>query len=121
MQTKHLVVLALAGLSFASGVAGQYLYPGRAFSPVDFWFFLIFPTMVFWWYHLDTSHLGYKRTVWLNIGVILVAALALPYYFFRSRGLKRGLVATLGLYGAVVVSGLLTLTGQYAAYFGLQG
>ncbi|CAN4280479.1 hypothetical protein LJR125_003380 [Pseudoxanthomonas sp. LjRoot125] len=44
----------------------------------------------------------------------------LPYYFFRSRGFKRGALATLALFDVLIVSGLLTFGGQCATYFGLQ-
>ena len=120
MQAKHSIVLALAGLSFVSGATGQYLYPGQEVSPVDLWFMPVFAILVFWWYRLDTSQRGYRRTPWLNVGVIAIAALALPYYFFRSRGFKRGVLATLALLGAIVASGILTLGGQYATHVGLQ-
>ncbi|WP_460834774.1 hypothetical protein [Lysobacter humi (ex Lee et al. 2017)] len=89
-------------------------------SPVDLWLLPAFALMIFWWYRTDTSERNYKRTPWLNVSVIAVAALALPYYFFRSRGFKRGAVATLALILAMIASGLLTLGGQYAAYYGLQ-
>jgi len=121
MHPKPLVVVALAALSFASGAAGQYFYPGQDVSPVDLWVLPGFAFLIFWWYRLDSSQAGYKRTPWLNVGVIAVAALALPYYFFRSRGLKRGSLATLAMLGAIVASGLLTLGGQYTASIGLQG
>ena len=120
MQPKQLAVLGLAALSFASGAAGQYLYPGQNVSPVDLWVLPGFAFLIFWWYRLDSSQAGYKRTPWLNVGVIAIAALALPYYFFRSRGFKRGSLATLVLFGAIAASGLLTLGGQYATYLGLQ-
>jgi hypothetical protein len=120
VSPKAYAIAGLALVSFASGVAGQYFYPGQEMSPVDLWVLPAFAFFIFWWYRTDSSQLGYKRTPWLNVGVIAAAALALPYYFFRTRGFKRGSLATLGLFGAVVASGLLTLGGQYAAYLGLQ-
>lgn len=120
MTTKHKVLVSIAVVSFLAGVAGQYFYPGQEVTPVDLWVIPVFALLIFWWYRLDTAQLGYKRTPWLNVAVIAIAALALPYYFFRSRGFKRGALATFALLGALVVSGFLTFVGQCATYFGLQ-
>lgn len=120
MQTKHKVLVAIAVVSFLAGAAGQYFYPGQEVSPVDLWVIPIFALLIFWWYRLDTAQLGYRRTPWLSVAVIAIAALALPYYFFRSRGFKRGALATLALFGALIASGLLSFGGQCATYFGLQ-
>lgn len=118
MKPKHLIVVALAALSFVSGAAAQYLYPGQDISPVDLWLLPAFAFLIFWWYRLDTIQTGYRRTPLLNVGVIAIAALALPYYFFRSRGFKRGALATLALFGAILASGVLTAGGQYIALLG---
>lgn len=120
MQTKQKILVAMAVVSFLVGAAGQYFYPGHEVSPVDIWVIPVFALLIFWWYRLDTAQQGYKRTPWLNVAVIAIAALALPYYFFRSRGFKRGALATLALFGALITSGLLTFGGQCATYFGLQ-
>ena len=120
MQTKSKIILVLAVLSFLVGIAGQYFYPGREISPVDMWSMPAFMFLIFWWYRIDSTNRSYKRSPLLNIGVIGIAAIALPYYFFRSRGFKGGVIATTGLFGAVIASGLLTLVGQTVTYLGLQ-
>ena len=56
----------------------------------------------------------------LNVGVIAVAVIALPYYFFRSRGAKGGFRA-LGLFiVAVVASYLLDMAGGLLIYYAVQ-
>jgi hypothetical protein len=40
----------------------------------------------------------------MNVGVIALAMLALPIYFIRSRGWKRGLVATFYAAGILAVT-----------------
>lgn len=120
MNAKQLVVLGLAGTALLSGVVGQYFYPGIQVPPATLWFTLFGAFLLFAWYRLDSKILGYHRSLWLNIGVVGLAVIALPYYFFRSRGAKRGLTATgLFLLGAVAWS-LLASAGQYAVYYGLQ-
>jgi len=44
----------------------------------------------------------------------------MPYYFFRSRGFKKGLIATIGFFALIVLFSYVTLGGQYATYYGLQ-
>ena len=118
-MTKTRAVVLFAVLSLVTGALGQFLYPGLEVSPVDLWTMPVFVLLIFWWYRLDTTQLGYKRTPWLNIGIIAIAFLALPYYFFRSRGFKKGLLATAIMLCVFGGSALLTLAGQAAAY-GLQ-
>ena len=54
------------------------------------------------------------------MGVVALAIVALPYYFFRSRGLKRGALATLLFFLAAIGYGVFCVAGQYAVWYGLQ-
>jgi hypothetical protein len=51
--------------------------------------------LVFWWYHVDKRSHGYRAGPLMNGGVLAAAAIALPIYFVRSRGWKRGARTTL--------------------------
>ena len=76
--------------------------------------------LVFTWYRLDTDQLGYRRTPWLNVSVVAISIVALPYYFFRSRGTKRGFIF-LGMFiFAIIIYYLLSSAGRYAVYYALQ-
>src|SRR3954453_23590193 len=46
--------------------------------------------LLFWWYHLDKADHSYQAGRLMNAGVLLVALVALPIYFIRSRGWRRG-------------------------------
>ena len=46
--------------------------------------------LLFWWYHLDKADHNYQAGKLMNAGVLLLAVVALPIYFVRSRGWKRG-------------------------------
>ncbi|MFN2644768.1 MAG: hypothetical protein ABR570_07235 [Burkholderiales bacterium] len=46
--------------------------------------------LLFWWYHVDKADHGYHAGKLMNAGVLLFAVVALPLYFIRSRGWKRG-------------------------------
>jgi hypothetical protein len=62
--------------------------------------------LVFWWYHVDKAQQGYKAGPLMNGGMLLVMALAMPIYLVRSRGWKRGAIAT-----AVAIGVFLLLLG----------
>jgi hypothetical protein len=51
--------------------------------------------LIFWWYHVDKREHDYQAGPLMNGGVLAVAIVALPIYFVRTRGWKRGAVATL--------------------------
>ena len=50
---------------------------------------------LFWWFHLDKAEQNYRAGKLMNAGVLILAAVALPIYFLRSRGWKRGGIAIL--------------------------
>ena len=92
-KRRALIVLAL--LSFISPLV-ERIATGRvemfsAFGLVETAIGLV---VLFWWYHLDKAEHGYRAGPLMNGGVLLVAIIALPVYFIRSRGWKRGAVTT---------------------------
>lgn len=50
--------------------------------------------LIYWWYHADKASRGYRAGPLMNGGVIVAAVVALPVYFVRSRGWKRGALAS---------------------------
>ena len=74
---------------------------------------MIAMALVFWWYHVDKRSQGYRAGPLMNGGVLAAAAIALPIYFVRSRGWKRGLRTTLMAVGVFVVSELLERAGEW--------
>jgi hypothetical protein len=55
------------------------------------------------------------------VGVVGLGLIALPYYFFRSRGARGGATALALALLCLVAMGLLTTAGEYATYYGWQG
>ena len=63
---------------------------------------------LFWWYHVDKRERNYKAGPLMNGGVLALAIVALPVYFIRSRGWKKGAVTTalaLAFLGATLLLG----------------
>lgn len=120
MNRKPLILLLLALASFVAGVLGQYFWPDAPVSPADLGFAVVGAFLIFAWYHADARQRGYRRPMWLNVGVIALAIVAMPYYFLRTRGFARGLLAS--VLGLLVVAGtsIATGLGKLATYYLLQ-
>ena len=112
--------MAGAGLSAMAGAVAQYVYPYAETSPVDIVFTIIGALLIFAWYRFDSTQAGYRRSTGLNIAVVAIAIVGLPYYFFRSRGARRGLIATLLFLLTIIASTLLTFSGRALVYASLQ-
>ena len=119
-KNKNLILVALAVVALLSGAAAQYFEPGVAFPRTDLLFLLTGVTLSFGWYYLDSEQIQFRRGKLLNVCVIALGIVALPYYFFRSRGLKKGLVSTIVFLVAVSVWSLLQTGGAYAVYYAIQ-
>lgn len=67
---------------------------------------------IYLWYYVDKRDTQYRAGPLMNAGVIALAIVALPIYFVRSRGWKRGSLFTLMLVVAVAVTTLLEWLGE---------
>ena len=112
---------ALADRRRGRRAVGEYAYPEESFPPSDLWLSLVGAFLTFVWYRLDADELHYRRPIWLNFGVIAVNIIALPYYSFRSRGARRGALATLLYLLAILAWGALCVAGEYAVWYVTQG
>jgi TonB family protein len=81
---------------------------------------LIQPFQIFLWYRIDARRRDFHRGRLLNIGIVTISYLAIPYYLFRSRGLRGGLVA-LGLSSLLfLISSLLLALGAVVGFYVAQ-
>jgi hypothetical protein len=113
-----LVLILLAG--FADGVSHQLTAPSDAFGPSDIVFTVIATLLIFMWYRFDSDEKSYRRTPFLSVAIVAVSFVALPYYFWKSRGFRRGSVAV-GLFIVCCATYLvLQNAGMYAAYYAWQ-
>lgn len=121
MNKKNWLLVALGGVALLSGATAQYLEYSSARAPAEMCFMLIGITLYFAWYYVDSEEIGYRRGMLLNVAVVALAIVALPYYFFRSRGFKKGLVYTALFLLAVIAWSALHGIGAYAVHQVLQG
>jgi hypothetical protein len=117
MSAKLIVSLLLGALAFFSGVARQLVAPGQPFSDADIPSLFLGSALVFFWFRIDANQRGYRRSPLLNVLVLALAIVALPYYFFRSRGFAGGLLATGAFVLVIIGYSVLQACGETAAYY----
>jgi hypothetical protein len=121
MKNPKLLVLGLLLASAVlGGVARQIIAPGKPFAQVDIFFILAGAILVFTWFRIDANQRNFKRSPILNVAVVALAAVALPYYFFRTRGFVGGLAATAGFIGIAILFSAIQYAGSYAVYLATQ-
>src|SRR5512138_1034699 len=103
---KVIVLALLALLSFASPMT-EALFTGQVetFSTFGLVETAVSLVLLFTWYHLDKREHDYRAGPLMNGGVLVAAVIALPIYFVRSRGWKRG-AQTVGLAALYLVLAL---------------
>jgi hypothetical protein len=117
MKNMKLVVFGALMLSaLLSGAVHQMVAPYDLVVSIDIPFMLVAVFLLFFWFRLDSDERGYKRSPLLNVGVIALAVIVMPYYFFRTRGFVRGLAASALLLVVGIMYSLLQYVGVYLAY-----
>ena len=113
-RRKRYALALLAAITLVAPII-EALMTGRVepFSKFDLGGSFLSLLPIYWWYHLDKDETGYRAGPLLNVGVAALAIVALPVYFVRSRGWKRGGVICLYALGAVGVLYLLETLGEF--------
>jgi hypothetical protein len=100
MKPNQILVLLLLYIAALSGLA-SFLDMRRITEPQ--WSVvltsLVGSLLVFWWYWADSTSRSYRRSPLLNVAVVAVGFLAVPYYLARSRQRGRRLFAIAKLFG----------------------
>ena len=94
MRPKLLALGILALLSLLSPIV-ERIATGRVetFGTFGMVETVVSLVVLFWWYHLDKQERNYRAGPLMNGAVLALAIIALPVYFIRSRGWKKGALA----------------------------
>jgi len=76
--------------------------------------------LLFFWLHADGKETGYRRSKWLNVGIVMLVVVFFPYYLYRARPAGRRLRAFGFLFLAILAWFLLNVLGAAAGYFAFQ-
>ena len=114
MNTKKILLMMLIVAALIGAVGGYFDARG---SREPAWWNLtstvLLLTCIFAWYHADSNLHAYKRSKWLNGGMIAMAALAVPYYVVRRSERGTRLRALLRLLGFCVLLVLAATVGDF--------
>jgi hypothetical protein len=82
-------------------------------------FELLTSFLCFYWYRLDSDIRSYRRSAGLNVSVVMLAIVAIPYYLVRSRAAGQRGRALLRLAGfALLLAAGAVLGAALAILFG---
>ena len=115
-QQKVQVLWAFAAVSFFAGANPMIAMSADMVRLVELALVFAMVFLIFLWYRIDADQRGFQRSMLLNIGIVMIAALAVPYYLIRSRGWQEGPVAVLK--ALLVFLGSIVLSSLGAIVFG---
>jgi CDP-diglyceride synthetase len=108
IQPNHILLLLLVYIAALSAMASYLEVMGIAEPQWSVILTsLLAASLIFWWYWADSTSRSYRRSPLLNIAVVAVAFVAVPYYLVRSRERGRRLPALgkmLGFFVLMVVA-----------------
>lgn len=115
-QQKTQVLWAFAVVSFVSGAYGANAAVTAAGGAIELGLVFAMITLIYLWYRIDADQHGFQRSVFMNISIVMVAAIAVPYYLIRSRGWQHGQIAVLK--AVLVFLGSIALSALGGMLFG---
>lgn len=101
---KHVPLVLLPAVSAMAGWLEGGTAPGSDAGFAASAYAIAAIALIFLWFKLDARERQLQPSRSLQAGMLLLAVIALPYYLFKSRGLRKGSVATAGAMGMLVVA-----------------
>jgi hypothetical protein len=114
-RQKQTTLISLIGVSLVLGIVDVALAlplddsPGRLAFTLGGNLALLL--IGFRWLQIDARELDIRRPNWLNVGIILLAAVFVPYYLYKTRPANHRLPAIAGFFGLVFTCMLGTAIG----------
>ena len=93
-QAKIAALVLLAAITLLSPIVESVMTGTvESYSAYDIGGTLLSLLPIYWWYHVDKAEHDYRAGPFMNVGLAAAAIVALPIYFVRSRGWRRGGIA----------------------------
>ena len=99
-------------LGFLDGVVGAWLYGNAPFPNSAIVFMIANAFLAFLWFRLDSDQRSYRRTPFLTTAVVGISAVAIPYYLFRTRGIRGGAIGVLVFVSLLFGYGVMSVVGR---------
>lgn len=127
-RRKRQLITTAFGVNLVFGVLAIMLYPGITDpeiaqqtamelrgSPFNYAYQFVILLVCFMWLTLDSRQLNIRRPLWLNIAIVLLTSVFVPYYLYKTRppGLRLGAILT--FFGIVFGGAFTMLVGAFLA------
>ncbi len=115
-RQKATAIAGMFGVSLATGIVVTALAPTAAETGIPLGIQLVANVILFVlgfrWLQADSAALDIRRPVWLNIGIVLLAAIFVPYYFYKTRPEGARLVPILRFFGLIFACAFTSVIGS---------
>jgi hypothetical protein len=98
---KQIALVTLIGASLVLGIVSAALHLDRS-NGLTLIGSLVLLVIGFRWLQLDAAELDIRRPMWLNVGIVMAAAIFVPYYLYKTRPAGRRVPAIAGFFGLVL-------------------
>jgi hypothetical protein len=116
-KQKQIALSTLIGASLALGIvdAAVHLQSSSGLTLIGSIAMLV---IGFRWLSLDSAELDIRRPMWLNVGIVMAAAIFVPYYLYKTRPAGKRLPAIAGFFALVLACAFVSAIGATAmTYF----
>lgn len=107
------IVLVLTNPGMADPQQMQRVAGGLGGSALNIVYQVAVLLLCFGWLGLDSRALGIRRPWWLNLGVILLTAVFVPYYLYKTRPAGQRGTAIFSFFGIVFGAAIAMVIGLY--------
>ena len=119
-RQKQIALTTLIGASLVLGIvsAGLHLDRYNGFALLGSIAILL---IGFRWLALDAAELDIRRPLWLNVGIVMAAAIFVPYYLYKTRPQGKRGPAIVCFFGIVLACAFASeVGGSLMAYFSAE-
>lgn len=123
---KAQAIAAVFGINLVFGALLVALFPGLTDpataqatieelrgSPLNIVYQLATLAACFAWLHLDSRQLDIRRPWWLNVGIVLITSVFVPYYLYKTRPAGQRGQAILSFLGVVFGCVIAMMIGMF--------
>lgn len=113
-RTPFILMGVIAVFAYVTGITDVLMRNSGYYNLYYVGTMVIYAVLGVAWYQADATRLGRRHSGLMVVAIVMVLALSIPVYLFRSRGAARGALATLlfvlFLVACVILSGLGKMT-----------
>jgi hypothetical protein len=115
-RRKQAAITAMLGVSLVTGIVITAFVPVGAATEMPLGIQLVANVVLFVlgfrWLQADSAQLDIRRPIWLNVGIVLLAAVFVPYYLYKTRPAGARFVPILSFFGLILACASASVIGS---------